>query len=453
MAGMSSPTSNRMPQLELVQSQIKDQSSRIGRPLRVACCLFLLLCPGNAFAQAAGVSTPPPRDAKLWEQALQLHKSAIVIDGHNDITSAMVDERYELETPSLGKYHTDLARLKEGGVGAQFFAVYVDHRYVPNGMATRRALEMIDVVHRAVERNAGDLVLAGSVAEIRRARENGKIAALMGVENGAAIENSLATLRSLYRLGARYMTLTHMFPNDWADSSMAPPRHRGLTGFGREVIREMNRLGMMVDVSHVSDQTMSDAIEASVAPVIASHSSARALADHPRNISDDLRRRIAARGGVVMVNFYPGYIDPRVQLIYEQLQPQVDALRARLSDDSAGFREERRKLFKGKIPVTPIATVLAHIEHIIQVAGINHVGLGSDFDGISTVPEELSDVSMYPNVTYQLLKRGHSEEDVKKVLGENLLRVFSEAEKNATAGGDKVSGAGNRSRIEGAKRR
>jgi membrane dipeptidase len=217
----------------------------------------------------------------------------------------------------------------------------------------------------------------------------------------------------------------------WADASTAPAKHNGLSDFGKSVIREMNRLGMMVDVSHVSDKTMSDVLDLTTAPIIASHSSARALAPHPRNIPDDLLKRITTNGGVVMVNFYPGYIDPRTSVILEQLQPELDAIRKQWRDDPARSRAERRKLMEDKLPITPLSVVIDHIEHVIKVAGIDHVGLGSDFDGITIVPADLRDVSMFPNVTYELLKRGHSEADVRKILGENFLRVFTEVERRA----------------------
>ncbi|MFM8470313.1 MAG: dipeptidase [Limisphaerales bacterium] len=395
-------------------------------------------------SSASSAPVAEPRDEALWQRALALHRSAIVVDGHNDITGALTDDGYDLATPSAGKHHTDLPRLREGGVSAVFFAVFVDHKFVTNNAATRRALAVIDATHREIERHPNDLVLCTTAAEIRAAKQSGRIAALLGAENGAAIEDSLATLRAFHRLGVRYLTLTHMQATTWADASTAPPQHNGLTEFGRSVVREMNRLGMMVDVSHVSDKTMSDVLDLSTAPIIASHSSARALAPHPRNIPDDLLKRIAAKDGIAMVNFYPGYIDPRNSVILEQLQPEIDALRARWSDNRTRFRAERRKLMEDKLPVTPLSVVIDHIEHIIKVAGVNHVGLGSDFDGISLVPADLRDVSMFPNLTYELLKRGHSEADVRKILGENFLRVFAEVERRATTKPGQISGGNER---------
>lgn len=239
----------------------------------------------------------------------------------------MVDEDYDLGTPSVGKYHTDIERLKQGGVTGQFFAIYVDGDYVKSGGSARRALDMIDLVHRAAERHPQDLMMATTAGDILRAKREGKIAALMGIEGGHAIENSLMALRDFYRLGVRYMTLTHNNTNDWADSSLDTARHSGLSEFGKEVVKEMNRLGMMIDVSHVSDETMSDALDISTAPIIASHSSARALADHPRNVSDDLLRRIAKNRGLVMINFFPAFIDPKATQGFaaraERLKPEL----------------------------------------------------------------------------------------------------------------------------------
>ncbi len=407
-------------------------------------CFFIM----NSSLVMAQTATPAGREEKLWQRALQLHRSSILVDGHNDITGAMVDDDYDLTTPSAGKNHTDLKRLQEGGVVGQFFAVYVDGKYATNGGAMRRAMSIIDSVYRATEKHPSELMFATTSAEIRRAKEQGRIACLLGIENGIAIENSIGALRNFYRLGVRYMTLTHFQAHDWADSSTAPARHNGLNEFGKEVVREMNRLGMMVDVSHVSDKTMSDVLDITSVPIIASHSSARAISLHPRNIPDDLLKRIGQNGGVVMANFYPGFIDPRARLVYEQLQPEFDRIKEQYKDEPARAREERKKLLTQRLPVTPLSLLMEHIEHLIKVAGIDHVGLGSDFDGISSVPEEMEDVSKYPNITYELLKRGYSESDVKKVLGENFLRVFAEVERSAKAKGQTISGDGSTMRLK-----
>jgi membrane dipeptidase len=409
--------------------------------------------PTLAQAEQASPSPSPARDERLLREALRLQRKAIVVDTHNDITSPMLDEDYDLATPSAGKYHTDIARMKAGGLSAEFFSIYVDKQYAVEGGSARRALDMIDMVYRAVERHPEDLLFSTSVADIRRAKREGRIAALMGIEGGHAIENSLMALRDFYRLGIRYMTLTHNNTNDWADSARDEARHNGLTPFGKEVVREMNRLGMLIDVSHVSDKTMSDVLDISTAPIIASHSSARALNNHPRNIPDDLLRRIATNGGVVMVNFYPGFIDRKYMEAAtardERLKPRLDALTAQFKNDPKRLDEETKKLeaIDPLPPSPPLSVLVDHIVHIARVAGIDHVGLGSDFDGVPSLPVGMKDVSELPNLTYELLRRGYSEKDIRKVLGENFLRVFAEAEKIAHGAGRTISGDGSLQRL------
>ena len=400
----------------------------------------------------ASASRTPQRDERLWREALKIHRKAIVVDTHNDITSMMIDEGYDLGASSVGKYHTDLARMKEGGLTAEFFSVYVDRSYAAAGGSARRALDQIDLVYRAAERYPEKLSMATSVADIRRAKKQGKIAALMGIEGGHAIENSLMALRDFYRLGVRYMTLTHNNTNDWADSSRDQPKHNGLTEFGREVVREMNRLGMLVDISHVSDETMSDVLDISSAPVIASHSSARALNSHLRNVPDELLRRIAKNGGVVMVNFYPVFIDQKAldanRERAERLKPQLDALNERFKDDAKRLAEERQKVFDANpLPKTPLSVLIDHIDHIAKVAGVDHVGIGSDFDGVSSLPVGMEDISKLPAITYELLRRGYKENEIRKILGENLLRVFGEAERVARTASRTISGEGNQTRL------
>jgi membrane dipeptidase len=403
-------------------------------------------------AQATPAATPP-RDERLWQQALKIQRKSIVIDTHNDITTMMIDDGYDLGTSSVGKYHTDLARMKEGGLTAEFFSVYVDKKFAKEGGSARRALDQIDLVYRAAERYPKDIMMAASVADIRRAKKEGKIAALMGIEGGHAIENSLMALRDFYRLGVRYMTLTHNNTNDWADSSRDEAKHNGLTDFGKDVVREMNRLGMLVDVSHVSDKTMSDALDVSTAPIIASHSSARALSNHPRNIPDDLLRRIAKNGGVIMVNFYPAFIDQKYldadKARDERLKPQLDALAERYKADPVQLAAERKKVFDANpLPATPLSVVIDHIDHIAKVAGIDHVGIGSDFDGVPSLPVGMEDISKLPAITYELLRRGYNEKDIRKFLGENLLRAFGEAERVARTTSRMVSGEGNQRRFD-----
>jgi len=395
-----------------------------------------------------------PRDERLWQQALAIQRRSIVVDTHNDITTPMTNDDFDLAGDPPVPYRTNIERMKKGGLTAEFFSLYIRPWYVTNGGAARRTLDMIDSVYRALERHPRDLMFATTAADIRQAKRQGKIACLMGIEGGHAIENSLPTLREFYRLGVRYMTLTWNNTNDWADAGRGEKKHGGLSDFGREVVREMNRLGMLVDVSHVSDDTMSDALDVSTAPIIASHSSARALSDVPRNIPDDLLRRIAKNGGVIQVNFYSGFVDrntvvPQSEARDAQLKGQQDALNVKYKDDPERLAEESDKLEASHpLPPLPISKLIDHFEHIIKVAGIDHVGIGADFDGANDMPEGAKDVSMLPNITYELLKRGYSERDIRKVLGENLLRVMTQAERVAQSTKKSISGNGSLKRIK-----
>jgi len=393
------------------------------------------------------------RDERLWQRALQIHRRAIVIDTHNDVTTPMTNDDYDLSGTPPAPYRTSIERMKKGGLTAEFFSLYVKPWYVEHGGSARRTLDMIDSVYRAVERHPRDLMVATTVADIRRAKRQGKIAALMGIEGGHAIEDSLATLREFHRLGVRYMTLTWNNTNNWADAGRGEKKHNGLSDFGKEVVREMNRLGMLVDVSHVSDETMSDALDVSKAPIIASHSSARALSNVPRNIPDDLLRRIAKNGGVVQVNFYSVFVDtatvsPQSAERDRRIKAQQDAIDEKYKDDPERRAEESDKLEAANpLPPLPISKLIDHIDHIVKIAGIDHVGIGADFDGANDMPEGAQDVSMLPNITYELLKRGYSERDIRKILGENLLRVMAEAERVARSSSQTISGDGNLHRI------
>ena len=403
------------------------------------------------------VQTPssqnPQRDERLWQRALAIHHRAIVIDTHNDITTGMTNYDFDLSGEPPFPYKTTIQRMKQGGLTGEFFSLYIRPWYVANGGSARRTLDMIDSVYRAVERHPNDLMIATTAADIRRAKRMRKIAALMGIEGGHAIENSLATLREFHRLGVRYMTLTWNNTNDWADAGRDEKKHNGLTEFGREVVREMNRLGMLVDVSHVSDKTMSDALDVSTAPIIASHSSARALSDVPRNIPDDLLKRIAKNGGVVNVNFYSVFVDtttfsPRSDARDAELKAQQDALKEKFKNDPERLAEEGSKLDSSRqLPPLPISKLIDHFDHIVKIAGIDHVGIGADFDGATDMPEGAQDVSMLPNITYELLKRGYSERDIRKVLGENMLRAMAQAERVARSSGTNISGGGSTKRI------
>jgi membrane dipeptidase len=296
-------------------------------------------------------------------------------------------------------------------------------------------------------------MISYSTADIRRAKKQRKIAALMGIEGGHAIEDSLMALRGFYRLGVRYITLTHNNTNNWADSCCDKSRHNGLSEFGKEVVREMNRLGMLIDVSHVSDKTMSDVLDVSTAPVIASHSSARALGARPRNIPDELLRRFPKNGGVVMVNFYPGFLDKNVieaaNAREAAIKPQTDALKEQYKNDPTKLEEETRKLLAAHpLPKTPLSVLIDHFDHIAKVAGIDHVGIGSDFDGVPSLPVGMEDIAQLPNLTYEFLKRGYSEKDIRKILGENFLRAFAEAERVARSTSKTISGDGSVKRIK-----
>ncbi|MDQ1638117.1 MAG: rane dipeptidase [Pyrinomonadaceae bacterium] len=400
------------------------------------------------------VSAQQPRDEKLWQKALAIHRRAIVIDTHNDVTTPMTNDDYDLGGTPPVPYRTSIASMKQGGMTAEFFSLYVRPWYVEHGGAARRTLDMIDSVYRAVERHPNDLMLATSAADIRRAKKQQKIAALMGIEGGHAIENSLATLREFHRLGVRYMTLTWNNTNDWADAARGENTHHGLTEFGKDVVREMNRLGMLVDVSHVSDETMSDALDVSKAPIIATHSSARALSNVPRNIPDDLLRRIAKSGGVIQVNFYSYFLDaatvgPQGEARDKRLKVQQDLLNEKYKNDPERLAEEGDKLEAANpLPPLPISKLIDHIDYVVKVAGIDHVGLGADFDGAMDFPEGAQDVSMLPNITYELLQRGYSEKDIRKILGENFLRVFAEAERVAHSMSKNISGDGSLKRLK-----
>ncbi|HEX7318410.1 MAG TPA: dipeptidase [Pyrinomonadaceae bacterium] len=448
--------------------------NRLPRVFILFCVLVSVALASSSFSRAGAakssrLQTPAPqagatpvRDEKLWKRAVALQKKAIVVDGHNDIPTIMADEDYDIGVPSTGKYHTDIPRLKQSGMTGEFFSIYVDRQYASpewiaknyttQGGSARRALDLIDVSYRMIEKYPRELMLATSSADIKRAKREGKIGVLFGIEGGHAIENSLPALREFYRLGVRYMTLTHNNTNEWADACCDTARHGGLSDFGREVVAEMNRLGMLVDVSHVSDETMSDVLDASKAPVIASHSSARVFSNHKRNVPDELLKRIAQNGGVVMVNFYPAFLDEKVRVAGlerdQKLKAQRDALREQFRSDQKRLDEELKKLNDANpIPNTTLSMLVDHIEHIAKVAGVDHVGLGSDFDGVPNLPEGVRDVADLPNITYELLRRGHSDADVLKILGGNFMRAFAEAERVAGVERRKVSGEGSLRRL------
>lgn len=402
------------------------------------------LCLAAAAAAVAAPTAVADRaaPADLAARARALHKEAIVVDAHLDAPDQLSAKWADISKRGATD-HFDIPRAQAGGLTAPFFSIYVAASYADRG-AARRALELIDLTRRVVDGHPKELVLAASPAEIRAAKQAGKLAILMGIEGGHAIEDSLGVLREMYRAGVRYMTLTHTNTNHWADSSGAfyeadfdPKRyavHGGLTDFGREVVKEMNRLGMIVDISHVSGATLDDALAVSRAPVMASHSSCSALSDMPRNLTDDQIKRIAAKGGVVMINFGSTFLDQKAwdwfKAAAAKIRPQWVKLRQQHKGDPAAFSAATTALWSsvGVAPRAPWTKAVDHIEHVIKIAGEDAVGLGTDYDGIPNPPVGLEDVSLLPKLTEELLRRGHSEARVKKVLGENFLAFFARVE-------------------------
>jgi membrane dipeptidase len=391
-----------------------------------------VICIASMAAAAEPVKPRPP--VVLTEQALAIQKEALLVDGHNDLPwqfRAKTDFSFRFLDLSkrVKDTHTDIPRLREGGVGAQFWVAYVPVERKKSPVT--ETLEQIDVIHQFIHDYPDDFEFAGSVDDILRVRKKGKIASLMGVEGGHSIDNSLGVLRSYYRLGVRYMTLTHSADTDWADSCAGKGSHHGLTKFGEEVVAEMNRLGMLVDISHVSAETMRHVLRVTKAPIFFSHSSAFALCDHPRNVPDDVLKLVTANGGLVMVNFYSGFLTPTAkQVLMRQDQFESD-LRKKTTDDKEMQLAIDRWRKDNPMPPASIHDVVDHIEHIIKLAGIDHVGLGSDFDGVNSVPTQLEDVSKFPMITQELLNRGYKKDEILKILGGNLLRVMGEVEKAA----------------------
>ncbi|MEU2789262.1 dipeptidase [Streptomyces sp. NPDC007100] len=357
-----------------------------------------------------------------------------VVDGHNDLPWALREQvHYDLDRRDIAgdqtaHLHTDIPRLRAGGVGAQFWSVYVRSDYAGD-QAVSATLEQIDVVRRLAARYPDDLRLAYTADDMEAARADGRIASLMGAEGGHSINNSLATLRALYELGVRYMTLTHNDNIDWADSATDEPRAHGLTAFGREVVREMNRLGMLVDLSHVSADTMRDALDTSVAPVVFSHSSARAVCDHPRNIPDDVLERLPANGGIAMATFVPKFILPEAVDWTLRADANMRAHGLHHLDTTAeGMAVHRAFEAANPRPLATAATVADHLDHMREAAGIDHLGIGGDFDGTAFTPADLADVSGYPNLVAELLDRNWSEADLAKLTWQNAVRVLRGAE-------------------------
>lgn len=375
------------------------------------------------------------------EEVMRVHRSALLIDTHNDVTSKTV-AGFDIG-PLSTTGHTDVVRMKQGGLGAQFFAVYVAASYVNGNHSANRTLQMIDTVrHDIIDGHPDDFMFATSVAQIEEAHRKGKIAALMGIEGGHAIEDSLRLLRDYYLLGVRYMTLTHSNTNNWADSSGDFTRddvkhHDGLTDFGKDVVREMNRLGMMVDISHVADKTFWDALAVSKAPIFASHSSCRAISNVPRNMTDEMIVALAKKGGVVQINFSCDFLSQAVADSDNRSQNAAVRERMRKEMEGKSLTPDQMQALMAKIraemgikpgPRATLADVVAHIDHVRKIAGIDAVGIGSDFDGIGCTPEGLDDVSKFPNLTRALLEKGYTAQDIRKIYGGNLLRVMRAVE-------------------------
>jgi membrane dipeptidase len=391
-----------------------------------------------------------PQD-DIAARARRIHQDAIVIDTHIDTTGRLLApdwsflDRHEPPVPGArgggggrpAGNHVDLPRMREGGLDAAFFSIFISGS-ITGPQAVKRAIEQIDAVRQLAAQHPGQIALATSAAEVRAAHTAGRVAALMGMEGGHMIDDSLAALRAYAALGVRYLTLTHSVNTNWADSSGDAPRHDGLTAFGKDVVRELNRLGVMVDVSHVADKTFWDALEASRAPLLASHSSCRAISGHPRNMTDEMIKALAARGGVIQINYLDAYLDNDLYLAQAKRQEQLAPLRADLEKkypggENAMKRMEALRAAMAAMPPLPRPSwekIVEHIDHAVKLVGDEHVGLGSDFDGAS-MPIGMDDVTRLPKITEALLRKGYSEKQIRNILGESLLRLMERVEQVA----------------------
>lgn len=384
---------------------------------------------------AWGLLAVAVKSDEISARARKLHFSSMVVDTHDDTTQRFLHGKFD-----IGARHSDgsidIPRMREGGLDAVFFSIWISSK-ITGEEAVNRALAQIAAVREQLSAHPKDLALATTAAEVRAAHKRGRIAALLGVEGGHMINSNLDVLRNFASLGVRYMTLTHSGNDEWADSSTDTPAHNGLTDFGKDVVREMNRLGIIVDISHVSDKTFYDALDVSKAPMIASHSSCRALCDAPRNMSDRMMKDLAAKGGVVQINYHVGFLSQEFRNA-EKANPEInkaigEEVQKRCGDDEAcqlleGDRLTREYVERGKLPRVDWKKIIEHIDHAVKVAGVDHVGLGSDFDG-ANMPYGMEDASRLPKITDALLKKGYSEDDVKKILGENTIRVMAEVER------------------------
>ena len=371
----------------------------------------------------------------MSEQSRTLHFSSIVLDTHDDTTQLFFNPDYDLARHNtIGQ--VDIPRMHEGGMNAIFFSIWIDG-HILGPRAIQKALDQIDAVRQNVKKNSKDMVLARSADDVRRAHQEGKIAALMGIEGGHMLGNDIRMVRIYGDLGVRYMTLTHFYNDEWADSSTEKPAHNGLTDYGKEIVREMNRQGMIVDISHVSDKTFYDALEVSKAPMIASHSSCRAICNHPRDMTDDMIKALAAKGGVIQINYEKSFIDQAYKDAFDKWSGGVVAILADIEKQCGGdetcvgremTRREQSAVAQGKLPHVSWEKIIEHIDHVVTLVGADHVGLGSDFDG-ANMPEGMEDCSKLPKITEALVRKGYSEEDIRKILGGNTLRVMAAAEK------------------------
>ncbi|MBA61928.1 MAG: membrane dipeptidase [Planctomycetaceae bacterium] len=376
-------------------------------------------------------------DVPVSQRAWRIHNSTFVFDGHNDLPYTLRKEASSSFTkmdiaqpqPSI---HTDIPRLRKGNVGAQYWSVYVPAATAYRGEALSQTLEQIDIVHAMVEKYPQTFAFTRNYQQIVAARRQGKIASLIGVEGGHSIEDSMANLHRLFNLGARYMTLTHSDTLAWADSATDETKHDGLNDFGEAVVREMNKIGMIVDLSHVSEATMHDALDISIAPIMFSHSSARSIANHVRNVPDTVLKRMRQNGGIVMVNFFSGFVDPQAAKIMSNMFDVSRELRKKHQDDNEYNTAMARWRTANPYPPGTIYDVVDHIDHLVKVAGVDHVGIGSDYDGVSKLPLGLEDVSTYPRITQLLLERGYSRRDIDKIMSGNMMRVIRQVERIAT---------------------
>jgi membrane dipeptidase len=393
-----------------------------------------VLCAARCLIAAALLIAAAPAD-EISERAHKLHFSSIVLDTHDDTTQRFFAKDYDLGKQNASG-SVDIPRMREGGMNAIFFSIWIDGR-IMGPPAVEKALDQIDAVRENVKNNSKNMVLAVTAADVRRAHADGKIAALMGVEGGHMIGNDIRMVRIFADLGVRYMTLSHFYNDEWADSSTDKPAHNGLTDFGKDIVREMNRQGMMVDISHVSDKTFYDALEVSKAPLIASHSSCRAVCNHVRDMSDDMIKALAAKGGVIQINYEKSFIDQAYKDASDKetggVVQHMDELTKSCNNDEACIGRELTKMeqkltAEGKLPHVSWERIVDHIDHAVKLVGADHVGLGSDFDG-ANMPEGMEDCSKLPKLTEALLRKGYSESDIRKILGENTLRVMEQVER------------------------